>query len=273
MKTAFSVTLAVLLALPGAFAVAQPAKAPEAAKAADAPKATAPAAAAGAPAAAPAPAAAASGGAPAAAPAPAAAAAPAPAAPAPAKAGAKADTAAGGKIATQVCAACHNADGNSTIAVNPKLAGQHPEYLSRQLAAFKENKDRKNAVMLGFATALSADDMRNVSAYFAEQKPKDGTARNPAAAKLGEKIYRGGIAEKGIAACAGCHGPAGAGVPSQYPRLGGQFADYTKAQLAAFRSGERKNDPLGPMRGVAAKMSDKEIEAVADYIAGMKPAN
>lgn len=190
------------------------------------------------------------------------------------KPAAKIDTARGSQIASQVCAACHAADGNSPAAANPKLAGQHPEYMTRQLASFKENKARKNPIMMGFATALTAEDAANVSAYYAAQKPDaKGAARNPAAAKLGEKIYRGGVADKGIAACAGCHGPAGAGIPAQYPRIAGQWADYTRAQLMAFRVGERQNDPQGMMRGVAAKLSDKEIEAVADYIAGLKQAN
>jgi cytochrome c553 len=184
----------------------------------------------------------------------------------------KADAAKGAQIATQVCAACHNPDGNSAVAVNPKLAGQHPEYIAKQLADLKANKTRKNAVMLGFASGMSTEDMRNVAAYYAEQKPKDGSARSPDSAKLGEKIYRGGIADKGVAACAGCHGPAGAGIPAQYPRLAGQWADYTKAQLIAFRAGERANDPAGMMRGVAARMSDAEMAAVADYIAGLKYA-
>jgi cytochrome c553 len=190
-----------------------------------------------------------------------------------AKPAAKPDLARGSQVATQVCAACHAADGNSPAAANPKLAGQHPEYLARQLASFKENKARKNPVMLGFASALTADDMANVAAHFSAQKPKEGAARNPATLKLGEKIYRGGVADKGIAACAGCHGPAGAGIPAQYPRLAGQWSDYTKAQLMAFRAGERQNDPQGMMRGVAAKLSDKEIDAVADYIAGLKQSN
>ncbi|MBL8385873.1 MAG: cytochrome c4 [Burkholderiales bacterium] len=185
----------------------------------------------------------------------------------------KADAARGAQVAGQVCAACHNADGNSPTAANPKLAGQHPEYLAKQLADFKANKARKNAVMLGFAGALSADDMRNLAAHYAAQKPKEGAARNAQAAKLGEKIYRAGIAEKGVAACAGCHGPAGAGIPAQYPRISGQWAEYTKAQLVSFRSGERANDPAGMMRGVAARMSDAEMDAVADYIAGLKTAN
>lgn len=185
----------------------------------------------------------------------------------------KADAARGSQIATQVCAACHNPDGNSVVAVNPKLAGQHPEYLAKQLADFKANKTRKTAVMMGFAGGLSAADMQNVAAYYSAQKPKEGAARNATLAKLGEKIYRGGIAEKGVAACAGCHGPAGAGVPSQYPRVAGQWSDYTKAQLVAFRAGERANDPAGMMRGVASRMSDAEIDAVSDYIAGLKSAN
>ena len=185
----------------------------------------------------------------------------------------KADTALGSQIATQVCAACHNPDGNSTASANPKLAGQHPEYLAKQLADFKANKTRKTAIMMGFAGGMSVADMRNVSAYYAEQKPKEGAARNAIAAKQGEKIYRGGIPEKGVAACAGCHGPAGMGIPAQYPRLAGQWAEYTKLQLTNFRVGERANDPAGMMRGVASRMSDKEIEAVADYVAGLKYAN
>jgi len=251
MKTAFSVTLAVALAAQSVFAQAPatPVAAPAAPVSAAA-AATAPAVAPAVPAAAE-----------------------APMAKAEAKPVAKADPARGGQIATQVCAACHMADGNSTIAANPKLAGQHPEYIARQLAAFKENKDRKNPVMLAFASALSADDMRNVAAYFSAQKPKEGSARNTATVKLGEKIYRGGIAEKGVAACAGCHGPAGAGIPSQYPRLSGQWADYTKTQLVAFRAGERKNDQAAIMRGIAARLSDKEMDAVTDYIAGLKRAN
>jgi cytochrome c553 len=245
MKTAFSVTLALALASQAVFAQAPATPAaPAAAPASAAASASAPA------------------------PAPAAA-----SAPAAAPAAAAPDMARGGQIAAQVCAACHSADGNSTIATNPKLAGQHAEYLVRQLNAFKANADRKNPIMLGFASALTPADMANVAAYFSEQKPKDGTARNPATVKMGEKIYRGGIADKAVPACAGCHGPAGAGIPAQYPRLGGQWADYTKAQLAAFRTGDRKNDNAGAMRGIAQRLSDKEIEAVADYISGLKRAN
>ena len=138
-------------------------------------------------------------------------------------------------------------------------------------------------VAAAFALSANAQDLSKLdtslnkvpadAAFYSEQKPKEGTARNAATVKVGEKIYRAGIAEKGVAACAGCHGPVGSGIPAQYPRLAGQWADYTKAQLTGFRVGERANDPNGMMRGVASRMSDKEIEAVADYIAGLKSAD
>lgn len=183
---------------------------------------------------------------------------------------AKADTAKGQKIAQQVCAACHAADGNSPTPVNPKLAGQVPEYLAKQLANFKANTERKNAVMLGMVGTLSADDMRDVSAYYASQKPAPATAKNKDTVALGQKLWRGGDVARGLPACASCHGAAGAGVPAQYPRLAGQYADYTEAQLKAFRAGERANDPSRMMRLVASKMNDGDIKAVADYIAGLR---
>jgi cytochrome c553 len=138
------------------------------------------------------------------------------------------------------------------------------------LANFKANTLRKSAVMLGMAATLSPEDMSNVSAYYAAQKPKDGAARNADTAALGRKIFRGGDVAKGLAACASCHGATGAGIPSQYPRLAGQHAEYTEAQLKAFRSGERANDSNRMMRMVAEKMSDAEIKAVSDYIAGLR---
>jgi cytochrome c553 len=172
----------------------------------------------------------------------------------------------GAKFGT-VCAACHGADGNSTIATNPKLAQQHPEYLIKQLQEFKSGK-RPSPVMQGFASQLSDTDMRNIAYWAASQKPKPGFAKDKELATLGERIFRGGIADRQIAACAGCHGPNGAGVPSQYPRLSGQQADYAEAQLKAFRDGARKNSPQ--MTQVAAKLNDREIHAVADYIAGLR---
>ena len=187
----------------------------------------------------------------------------------------KADAAKGQTIATQVCAACHGQDGNSVAPVNPKLAAQIPDYLAKQLANFKpaaagKSAERVNAVMAGFAAGLSSDDMRNVAVYYASQTLKPEKARSKDTIELGQKIYRAGITEKGVAACAACHGPKGEGVPAQYPALGGQFADYIDAQLKAFRSGERANDPSKTMRTTAAKMTDAEIKAVADYIAGLR---
>ncbi|MFT7721516.1 MAG: c-type cytochrome [Roseateles sp.] len=180
---------------------------------------------------------------------------------------AKPDLAKGGTISTQVCAACHTADGSRGSPANPIIAGQHPEYLAKQLAEFKDGK-RKNAVMSGMVAALSEEDMRNVAAFYASKTAKPGFAKNKDTVALGEKIYRGGIAERNIPACAGCHSPTGAGIPAQYPRLGGQHGDYVEAQMVAFRSGARTNS--APMTAVAAKMNDKEIKAVSDYIAGLR---
>ncbi len=192
-----------------------------------------------------------------------------------AKAPAKPDLAKGEAKYTAVCAACHGADGNSGIPANPKLAGQHPQYLVKQLQEFKADK-RKSAVMKGFAAVLSDEDMTNIGAWLAAQKPKTGFAKDKDLVALGERIYRGGIPDRQIAACAGCHSPNGAGIPAQYPRISGQHADYTEAQLTAFRSGAADAKASGarlnslPMTQVAAKMNDREIKAVSDYIAGLR---
>jgi len=178
------------------------------------------------------------------------------------------NAAAGEKIVTGVCAACHGVDGNSVITTNPKLAQQHPEYIAKQLANFKAG-ERKNAVMSGIAATLSPEDMANVAAYFGAQKAKVGSAKTNAAGSLGEKIYRGGIASVGVPACASCHGATGAGIPVQFPRLSGQHADYVVTQLKAFYSGERANDNAKVMRMITAKMSDADMAAVADYIQGL----
>lgn len=185
----------------------------------------------------------------------------------PAPAAAKPDLAKGQATSTNVCAACHTADGSRGSPANPIIAGQHAEYLVKQLEEFKSGK-RDNAVMKGFATTLSTADMKNVAAFYAGKTAKPGFAKNKDLVALGEKIYRGGIAERAVPACSGCHSPSGAGIPSQYPRLAGQHADYTEAQLVAFRSGARKNNVQ--MTGVAARMNDREIKAVADYIAGLR---
>jgi cytochrome c553 len=168
---------------------------------------------------------------------------------------------------TAVCAACHGADGNSGTPVNPKLSQQHPQYLVKQLQEFKSGA-RNNAIMKGFASALSDDDMKNIAYWVSSKKAKPGFAKDKELVALGERIYRGGIADRQVAACAGCHSPNGAGIPAQYPRLSGQHADYTVAQLTGFRDGVRKNSLQ--MGQVAAKLNDREIKAVADYIAGLR---
>jgi cytochrome c553 len=174
-----------------------------------------------------------------------------------------------------VCAACHGADGNSAIPANPSLAGQHPEYLYKQLTNFKgkdgKPAERVNGVMAGMVAGLSDQDMRNLAAYYAGQKANGGQAKGSRESiELGQKLWRGGDQSKGLPACAGCHGPAGAGMPAQYPRIAGQHADYTEAQLKTFRVGERANDPAKMMRMIAVKMTDAEIKAVSDYAAGLR---
>ena len=166
-----------------------------------------------------------------------------------------------------MCGACHTADGSLGAPANPILQGQHPEYLVKQLQEFKSGK-RNNAVMKGFATTLSDEDMKHVAAFYASKTAKPGAAKNKDTIRLGEKIYRGGITEKSVPACAGCHGPTGAGIPAQYPRLGGQHADYTESQMNGFRAGTRANN--AQMMAIAAKLNDLEIKAVSDYIAGLR---
>jgi len=187
---------------------------------------------------------------------------------------ARADPAKGQGIAGQVCAACHGADGNSPVPNNPKLAGQIPEYVQKQLANFKSatgrRAERENPVMAGMVLNLSPEDMRNVAAYYAAQKTKPGVAKSAETLALGRKIWRGGDSTKGLPACAACHGAAGAGLPASYPRLAGQYAEYTEAQLKAFRAGERRNDANRMMQTIAGRMSDVEIRAVADYVAGLR---
>lgn len=165
------------------------------------------------------------------------------------------------------CVACHGAAGNSTITQNPKLAGQFDSYIVKQLADFKSGQ-RNNPVMSGIAKALNNEDIRNIAAYLDKQQSKPGAARNKDIVEFGKKIYRAGIAEKNVPACASCHGATGSGIPAQFPRLAGQHQDYTAAQLTVFRSGDRKNSPQ--MVTIAKRMSDDEIQAVADYVAGLK---
>ena len=170
---------------------------------------------------------------------------------------------------TNVCAACHAIDGNSAITANPKLAGQHPEYLYKQLTNFKSG-ERANAVMSGMAGMLSDADMHAVAEYFSKQTLNLGQAKTNGAGSLGEKIYRAGIQANNVPACAACHGPAGDGLPVKYPRLGGQHSEYVLNQLRQFRLGTRANDEAKVMRTIAAKLTDQEMEAVADYIQGLR---
>ena len=187
---------------------------------------------------------------------------------------AKPDPAKGQQIVTKICAACHAADGNSVAPANPKLAGQFPGYLYKQLSDFKSQGGKKpareNPIMMGMAAQLSEADMHDVAAYFAGQKYKPAAATDKNLAAQGQKLYRGGNIETGVAACAGCHGPEGAGIPKEFPRIAGQFSEYIETQLKAFRAGTRANDPNGMMRGVATRMTDQEIKAVAQYVAGLR---
>ncbi len=187
---------------------------------------------------------------------------------------AKADPAKGKVIAETICVACHGADGNSAASANPHLAGQVEQYIYKQLKNFKavdgKPAARDNPIMAGMAAPLSDEDMKNVAAWFASQKLKPAAAKDEKQIALGQKIWRQGDFKKGVPACAGCHGPAGAGLPAQYPRLAGQFPEYTEAQLKTFRTEERANDPEKMMRMIAAKLSDVEIKAVAEYAAGLR---
>lgn len=172
-----------------------------------------------------------------------------------------------GQTKAAPCMACHTADGSRGTPANPILQGQHPEYIVKQLQDFKSGK-RKNPVMSGMAAPLSEEDMRDIAAFFSTKKAKPGFAKSKDTVRLGEQIYRGGVMDRQIPACTGCHSPNGAGIPSQYPRIGGQHADYAEAQLLAFRSGARTNN--AQMTAISSKLNDREIKAVADYIAGLR---
>lgn len=179
-----------------------------------------------------------------------------------------ADPAKAQQIVNTICVGCHAADGNSPLPANPKLAGQHAAYITKQLQNFKSG-ERKNPIMMGMVAALSPDDMKNLGAYFSGQKPSPAAAKDKDLVAKGEKIYRGGIMANGVAACVGCHGQAAGGIPAQYPRLASQHGEYIELQLKTFRTAERANDPGKMMQGVAARMSDADIKAVAEYISSL----
>jgi len=173
------------------------------------------------------------------------------------------------KIINNLCIACHAIDGNSLVSANPKLAGQHAAYITKQLNNFKSGL-RENAVMAGMVANLTEKDMINLGHYFSEQDMLLSSAKENGVGSLGENIFRAGIKSKGVAACASCHGPSGHGIPDKYPRLNAQHSEYTLAQLNLFRLELRKNDPDGVMRAIAQKLTQQEMESVADYIQGLR---
>lgn len=176
-----------------------------------------------------------------------------------------------GKQKAAACVACHNMDGNSTLPNWPKIAGQHQAYLVKQLKEYKlgETGPRFDPQMIGMVANLNEQDIEDLSAYFASQKQTPGKAA-PNEVKLGERIYRGGNLATGVAACTACHGPKGAGnAAAKYPRVGGQQALYTETQLKVFKEKKRHNDINGIMQDIARRMTDEEIKAVSEYIAGL----
>ncbi|SFN83854.1 Cytochrome c553 [Nitrosospira briensis] len=186
----------------------------------------------------------------------------------------KGDAAKGQQIATQVCAACHNPDGNSIIPANPSLAGQHAEYIIKQLNNFKSKDgkpaERESAIMTAMVEPLSAEDIRNLGAYYAQQTPKPGVAQDKSLAEQGEQLYRGGNLETSVPACTGCHSPNGTGLPPKYPRLAGQHSEYTLGQLRAFRTEQRANDENDVMHTITSRMTEKELRAVSEFISGLR---
>ncbi|MCL2830919.1 MAG: cytochrome c4 [Betaproteobacteria bacterium] len=179
-------------------------------------------------------------------------------------------------IVETVCVACHSIDGTSVVPMYPNLAGQGRAYIYRQLTNFKPADEktpaaRVNAVMEGMVATLSDEDMHNLAAYFSQQKPVQAPPNEEKKALIpeGQKLWRMGDFAKGIPACAGCHGPRGAGLPAQYPHVAGQHQEYTTTQLKTFRSGERANDPEGMMRAIADKLSDRQIDALSEYMANL----
>ena len=187
----------------------------------------------------------------------------------------KPDRARAESIVKEVCAACHGVDGNSPSPTNPTLAGQGPEYIALQLQHFQSGV-RANPIMQGMAATLKPDEMKALGIYFSQQKPKGLGAKDATLAMAGQRLYRGGDIASGMPACAACHSPDGVGLPKNYPRLAGQYAEYTYTQLKAFRDGERGSDKEGKdyngkiMATVAARMSDPQMKALAEYASGLR---
>ena len=187
----------------------------------------------------------------------------------------KPDLERGQKIASEVCIACHGPNGNSVVPANPSIAGQPAEYITLQLAHFKSGL-RVNPIMQGMAATLQPEEMKAIGLYYSQQKPNGQAAKDATLVAAGQKLFRGGDTATGIPACSACHAPNGAGVAKNYPRLAGQHADYTYAQLKAFKAGERGADKDGKdvngtiMVTVAARMSDAQMKAVAEYASGLR---
>lgn len=176
-----------------------------------------------------------------------------------------------GKSKSAACGGCHGFDGNSPIPMYPKLAGQNEAYIVKQLKAFKENKTRQNPIMMGMAAGVSDADAADIGAYFQAQSVKEAATFDESQIAAGRELYKGGNLQTGIPACQGCHGPTGAGTAGiGYPQVGGQYVDYTLAQLKAFKDGSRTTDDKALMRSIVAKMSEKDMIAVANYIASLK---
>ena len=179
------------------------------------------------------------------------------------------------KTASEVCLACHGPGGNSVVPTNPSLAGQPAEYISLQLAHFKAGV-RVNPIMQGIASTLQPEDMKALGIYYSQQQPKPQAAKDAALVAAGQKIFRGGDMANGTPACSACHLPTGAGVAKNYPRVGGQHAEYTYAQLKAFKSGERGADKAGKdangmiMATIAQRLSDAQMKALAEYMSGLR---
>lgn len=176
-----------------------------------------------------------------------------------------------GKTKSAACGGCHGMDGNSPIPTYPKLAGQNEAYIVKQVKDFKANTDRQNAIMMGMVAAVSEEDAADIGAYFQAQSIKQAAVFEADKIAAGRELYKGGDLQKGIPACQACHGPEGAGTAGiGYPQLGGQYVEYTLAQLKAFKDGSRKNDDKMLMRSIVEKLSDEDMVAVANYLASLK---
>jgi len=179
--------------------------------------------------------------------------------------------AAAGKTKAAACGGCHGMDGNSLVAMYPKLAGQNEAYITKQVKDFKANTDRQNPIMFGMVAALTDEDAADIGAYFQSQSTKDVAPFDADKLAAGRAMYKGGDLQKGIPACQACHGPTGAGTAGiGFPHVGGQYVDYTVAQLKAFKDGSRKNDAKKLMRSIVEKMSEADMIAVANYMASLK---